>query len=519
MDGLQPASEPQSRDPTLLAVMRGYAARTPDAPCVTFGDETSSFAELDTRSDRLAGLLEQSGVGPGDRVAILSHNSPVFYELFFACAKIAAIMMPLNWRLSAREITSILADGEPQLILASAELEHLLPADPAPTILLGQEFEDRLSATSPGDLRPDPDPASAGVLLYTSGTTGQPKGVVLSHRALSFSARIAPHAWDFDSASVNLVGMPLFHIGGIGYGMMALTQGGQTVLLREAEPALILAAINRHRVTHAFFVPTVIQRLVEAVEQGAPPPRSLKLIVYGAAPIGEALLRRALAAFGCGFSHAYGMTESAGTIVSLHARDHDPDGPQAARLRSCGRPFPWVEIALVDPSTGRRVADGEIGEILIRSPMIMTGYWRKKAETEAVLTSDGWFHSGDAAVRDADGFLYIRDRYKDMIVSGGENIYPAEIEHVLQAHPSIAEVVVIGIPHAQWGETPRACVVVGPGETPDEAALIAFARDQLARYKCPTSVRFMDSFPRNASGKILKHELRALAAQEQETQS
>ena len=498
-------------DVTLLDVLRDHAARTPDAPCLSFGEATIVFAELEAWTDRIAAFLEQRGVESGDRVAILSHNAPAFYALLFACAKISAIMLPLNWRLSAREIAAIIADGKPSVVLASDKLAYLLPGDcdaPVPLAML-----EELPASAIRETSPDPD--ATAVILYTSGTTGQPKGAMLSHRALGYSARIAPHAWDFDAASVNLVGMPLFHIGGIGYGMMALTQGGHTVLTREADPALILATIDRWQVTHAFFVPTVIQRLVELVEAGAAPPRSLRLLVYGAAPIGETLLRRAIAAFGCGFSHAYGMTESAGTIVSLPARDHDPDGPHADRLRSCGRAFPWVEIALVDPVSGVPVPEGEIGEIRIRSPMLMSGYWRKPAETAAAIDAEGWFHSGDAATRDADGCIFIRDRYKDMIVSGGENIYPAEIEHVLQAHPSVAEVVVIGVPHPTWGETPRACVVAAPGEPADEAALIAFARERLARYKCPSSVHFMESFPRNASGKVLKHELRAQAAAEE----
>ena len=497
-------------DVTLLDVLRDHAARTPDAACLSLGEETLGFAGLDAWSDRIATFLEQRGVGPGDRVAILSHNAPIFYALLFACAKISAIMLPLNWRLSAREIAAILTDGEPRLVLASDELVHLLPVHCDTPVQLARL--EKLPASGMRNSSPDPD--ATAVILYTSGTTGQPKGAMLSHRALGYSARIAPFAWHFGAASVNLVGMPLFHIGGIGYGMMALTQGGHTVLTRDADPALILATIDRWQVTHAFFVPTVIQRLVELVEAGAPPPRSLQLLVYGAAPIGATLLRRAIVTFGCGFSHAYGMTESAGTIVSLPACDHDPDGPHADRLRSCGRAFPWVEIALIDPASGGPVPEGEIGEIRIRSPMLMSAYWRKPAETAAAIDDGGWFHTGDAATRDADGFIYIRDRYKDMIVSGGENIYPAEIEHVLQAHPAVAEVVVIGVPHATWGETPQACVVVAPGELADEAALIAFVRDRLARYKCPSSVRFMVAFPRNASGKVLKHELRASAAAE-----
>lgn len=495
---------------TLLDMLEGYADRTPKAPCLSFGNDTIDFRELDGWSDRIAAFLEESGVRAGDRVAILSHNAPVCFALLFACAKISAIMMPLNWRLSAREIAGILADGEPALVLASDELAELLASRDVKPVRLGTL--DALPAAERSDRRAEAD--APALILYTSGTTGQPKGAVLSHRALGYSARIAPFAWGFDAGSVNLVAMPMFHIGGIGYGMMALTQGGQTVLMRDSDPALLLAAMDRYQVTHAFFVPTVIQRLVELVEAGATPPRPLKLLVYGAAPIGEKLLRRAIAAFGCGFSHAYGMTESAGTIVSLPATDHDPDGPNAERLRSCGRAFPWVEIALVDPASSRAVSEGEIGEIRIRSPMLMDGYWRKPAETAAALDAEGWFHSGDAATRDADGYLFIRDRYKDMIVSGGENIYPAEIEHVLQAHPDVAEIVVIGVPHPKWGETPQACVVPAPGATIDEAALIAFARQHLARYKCPTSVRVLEALPRNASGKVVKQELRVLAAKE-----
>ena len=497
-------------DVTLLDTLRGYAARTPGAPCLSFGGVTIDFKGLDAWSDRIAAFLDERGIGGGDRVAILSHNAPVCYALLFACAKISAIMMPVNWRLSAREIAAILADGDPTVVLASDELGHLLPPDGVTPVRL--DALDALPAAEvPCRL---PGPGAPAVILYTSGTTGQPKGAVLSHRALGYSAQIAPYAWDFDADSVNLVAMPMFHIGGIGYGVMALTQGGHTVLMRDSDPLLILETMDRYQVTHAFFVPTVIQRLVELVEAGASPPRSLKLLVYGAAPIGEKLLRRAIAAFGCGFSHAYGMTESAGTIVSLPAAEHDPDGPNAGRLRSCGRSFPWVEIALVDPATDHAVPDGEIGEIRIRSPMVMSGYWRKPAETAAALDAEGWFHSGDAATRDVDGFLFIRDRYKDMIVSGGENIYPAEVEHVLQSHPAVAEVVVIGVPHATWGETPQACVILVPGATVWETSLIAFAQERLARYKCPTSVRFLRGFPRNASGKVLKRELRALASAE-----
>jgi long-chain acyl-CoA synthetase len=348
------------------------------------------------------------------------------------------------------------------------------------------------------------------LLLYTSGTTGVPKGVLISQANLSYVARMAREAWAFTADSVNLVAMPLFHIGGIGYGMMALSQGGHTVLLDKLDSASIAATIERHGVTHAFFVPTVVQRLVDHVEAGGIAPKGLRRILYGAAPIGEPLLRRALAAFGCEFSHAYGATETAGTVISLPPAEHDPDGPTPERLRSCGKPLPWVELRLVDPATELSTPPGEVGEIRIRSGMVMLGYWRKPQETAAAVTPDGWLRTGDAAYRDADGFVFIHDRYKDMIVSGGENVYPTEIENVLGAHPDVGQVAVIGVPHAKWGETPRAYVVPRVGAQPEEAEMIAYTRAHLAHYKCPTSIRFVGALPQNASGKILKKDLRAL---------
>jgi long-chain acyl-CoA synthetase len=373
------------------------------------------------------------------------------------------------------------------------------------------ETLDRLTADASPEFAPRAvDPDAPTLLLYTSGTTGMPKGVLISQTNLSYVERMAREIWAFDAASINLVAMPLFHIGGIGYGMMALSQGGHTVLLDRLDPPSIVETVNRHGVTHSFFVPTVVQRLVDNVEAGGEAPRGLKRILYGAAPIGEPLLRRALALFGCEFSHAYGATETAGTVISLPPDQHDPDGPIPERLRSCGRPLPWVELTLVDPATGQPVATGEVGEIRIRSGMVTQGYWRKPDETAAAITADGWLKTGDAAYRDDDGYVFIHDRYKDMIVSGGENVYPTEIENVLGAHPAVGQVAVIGVAHPKWGETPRAYVVPRAGATPDEAEMIAFTRARLAHYKCPTSIRFVAELPQTASGKILKKDLREI---------
>lgn len=493
----------------LLSLLRTHAAQTPDAPCLTFGTETLSFGQLNARASSVANALQARGVQSGDRVALIARNTPAHFELFFGCAKAGAIFLPINWRLSAREIAGILADGAPALLIVEGDLQDLLEeASGLPgTIALADypAWRDAATGEDAGRLPAADDPL---LILYTSGTTGLPKGAVLSHDNLSYLARMARELWGFTENSVNLVAMPLFHIGGIGYAMTGLSQGGHTILMQQVVPAEIIAAIRDRRVTHGFFVPTVIQMLLAVPGVEGMDLTSLDRILYGAAPIGETVLKRAIEVFGCGFSHAYGMTETAGTVVTLAPEDHDPDGPLAHRLRSCGLAMAWNELAIVDPATGNPVASGEVGEIRIRSKVNMLGYWNKPQETATTITPDGWLCTGDAAWQDADGYVYIHDRFKDMIVSGGENIYPTEIENVLYDHPAVAAVAVIGVPHERWGETPKAFIVARPGILPTEAELIAFTRHRLAHYKCPTSIAFVTALPQNASGKILKKDMR-----------
>ena len=493
----------------LLSLLRTHASQTPDAPCLTFGTETLSFGQLNARASSVANALQARGVQSGDRVALIARNTPAHFELFFGCAKAGAIFLPINWRLSAREIAGILADGAPALLIVEGDLQDLLAeASGLPgTIALADypAWRDAATGEDAGRLPAADDPL---LILYTSGTTGLPKGAVLSHDNLSYLARMARELWGFTASSVNLVAMPLFHIGGIGYAMTGLSQGGHTILMQQVVPAEIIAAIRDRRVTHGFFVPTVIQMLLAVPGVEGMDLTSLDRILYGAAPIGETVLKRAIEVFGCGFSHAYGMTETAGTVVTLAPEDHDPDGPLAHRLRSCGLAMAWNELAIVDPATGNPVASGEVGEIRIRSKVNMLGYWNKPQETAKTITPDGWLCTGDAAWQDADGYVYIHDRFKDMIVSGGENIYPTEIENVLYDHPAVAAVAVIGVPHERWGETPKAFIVARPGILPTEAELIAFTRHRLAHYKCPTSIAFVTALPQNASGKILKKDMR-----------
>lgn len=499
---------------SIAELIRQHAAHSPEAPCLTFEERTLDYRELDARGSRVANALSEAGVSAGERVAIIARNSPVFYELMFGCAKSGVVFVPINWRLSSREVAAILDDATPRIVFSGSEQFALLPdgvRDSATCLNVEAQYPQWRDAAPAIDPQHQIDLDASFALLYTSGTTGSPKGVMISQRNLSYSALMARDVWRFTTTSVNLVAMPLFHIGGLGYGMMALSQGGHTVLLQQPAPALVLEAIQKHRATHAFFVPTVIQSLVNAEGVDAMELSSLRLIVYGASPISESLLLRAIEVFGCGFSHAYGLTETTGTVVALLPEEHDPGGPNAPRLRSCGRAVPWAELGLFDPTTAERVPVGAVGEIWIRSGMTTRGYWRKPAETAAALRSDGWLRTGDAASQDSEGYVYIRDRFKDMIVSGAENVYPAEVENVLSEHPGVAEAAVIGIPHERWGETVKAVVVAKAGVTVTDSELIAFARERLAHYKCPTSVDLVSSLPKSASGKILKRELRRMA--------
>jgi acyl-CoA synthetase (AMP-forming)/AMP-acid ligase II len=495
---------------SILDLVRSHAAQAPDAPCLSFEMATLSYRDLHARASRVANALARQGVKAGDRVALIARNSPAHYELLFGCGMIGAILLPVNWRLAPGEVAGILADAEPSLLLVEADFRHLL-ADAelsAPTLDLHSDFPDWRDAAAAVDTGRPIAPDAPALMLYTSGTTGRPKGAVLSHENLSYMNRMAGELWHFTADSVNLAAMPLFHIGGIGYSLSAFGVGGHTVLMQQVNPAEIVEAIRRYRVTHGFFVPTVIQMLLEVPGVAEMDLGSLKCMLYGGAPIGEAVLKRAIELFRCGFIHCYGMTETAGTVITLVPEDHDPGGPLAHRLRSCGLPMPWVELALVDPETDQAVQTGAVGEIRIRSKVNMLGYWNKPEESAKTIKPDGWLCTGDAAWQDDDGYVYIHDRFKDMIVSGGENIYPTEIENVLYDHPGVAAAAVIGVAHERWGETPRAFVVARDGVRPSEAELIAFTRERLAHYKCPTSVAFVSALPQNASGKILKKEMR-----------
>jgi long-chain acyl-CoA synthetase len=318
----------------------------------------------------------------------------------------------------------------------------------------------------------------------------------------------ADSMFDIDHASVNLVGLPTFHIGGAGYALVGMAQGCHTILIRDFDPAAVLAALREHRVTNAFFVPAMLAAMSVVPDATEGDYSSLRSISYGASPITDENLKVSLRTFRCGFVQVYGMTETTGAITQLTAGDHDPEGPRSHLLRSAGKPFARVEIRIVDPDTGKDRPIGEIGELWTRSRQNMLGYWKNDEATAETVTEEGWLRTGDAGYIDQAGYIFLTDRVKDMVVSGGENVYPVEVENVLSAHPAIADVAVIGVPDDKWGETVKAVVVLKPGSKADPAAVISFARERIAHFKCPTSVDFIDVLPRNPSGKVLKRELR-----------
>jgi acyl-CoA synthetase (AMP-forming)/AMP-acid ligase II len=481
---------------TVAEVLRWRARRHPDFPLTWFQGRSRSFAEVNGSSSSLAGgLVARLNIEPGDRVAVLDKNSDDYLELIFALDKAGAVMVPVNWRLTSREVAQVVNDADPKVLVVGEELRGAASDVTCPVLGFGE-----LPREGEDPCRDQEDAVTWQ--LYTSGTTGIPKGAMLTNRNLL--GLIGPLGFEIPElveGSRSLVAMPLYHIGGCGWALAAITYGATAVVIREVVPPALLEVMVEQRVETGFLVPAVMLFMSQIPGVEKADLSALKNVVYGASPISQDLLRRSIEVFRCRFTQVYGLTETTGAITALRHEDHVGE-----RLLSCGRASFGNEMKAVDP-LGEEVPTGEIGEIVYRGAGLMAGYWRKPQETADAIR-DGWFHTGDAGTVDQDGFIYIRDRIKDMIVSGGENIYPAELESVLAGHPAVADVAVIGVPDDRWGETVKAIVVLRPGASLGDEELIEWSRERLAGYKRPRSVDFIDSIPRNPSGKILKRELR-----------
>lgn len=491
-----------------------------DSTALEFDTERVSYAQLVKRSCQVANGLIAAGVAHGDRVAVMDKNSHRYLELLLGCSLAGAVPVGVNWRLAPPEVTYIINDANAPVLfcgLAFAELIAGIRDDlPAVHTLIATDFDhaqwagyeqwrDRQSTDYPS-VQVSPDDTM--IQLYTSGTTGHPKGAELTHKNLLDSLDAVDAAnggwYDWQQTDVNMVCMPMFHIAGVNWALLGLLTGARNLILADVDLDLILTLIEREGVSRVLFVPAVILFLMQYPATQQTNFASLKQVTYGASPIPEELLKQAMAVFGCDLIQIYGLTETSGATSHMSAEDHRRGGD---RLRSCGRANPGVEVQIRDDND-KPLPQGEIGEIVTRGRGIMKGYWNA-AEKTAEAFRNGWFHTGDAGYFDADGYLYIHDRIKDMIISGGENIYPAEVESALFSHPDIADVAVIGIPDQKWGETVHAVIVPAPGKTPpDLTAVQTFSRPLLAGYKVPRSVEVADALPRNPSGKILRRQLR-----------
>jgi long-chain acyl-CoA synthetase len=506
--------------PVFGDAVRATAAAFPDKPALIDADHSLTFNDINVRMNRLANGLAALGAQPGERVAVLARNRPEAFEAYGA-SKSGLIVLPLNWRLARDELLHPLTDGEPTVILAAPEFADLIDdlRSQLPFVRFCIRFgsssagwtgyEDLLAQCSPAEPKVKVTSSDLLCLMYTSGTTGKPKGAMLTHGGLMRNCRAAAD-WmlGLRSSDVALAAMPLFHVGGMWYHLFpAYVSGCTTILAPEFAPENILALMEKHGVSYSHFVPTMIGALLNHPNVAKTDLSKLRIIYYAASTMPVEVLRQAMATFPhCEFMQGYGSTE-AGMVTALTAEDHRQaaaSDDRKALLFSCGRPLHCEVDILGADSIG-------IGEIAVRSDRSMTGYWRNPTATNAVLNG-GWLRTGDLGTLDKDGYLTIADRKHDMIVSGGENIYPREVEDALAQDPCVLEAAVFGLPDPHWVEKVAAAVVLRPGHfsTPDE--IRGRIRSRLAGYKCPKQIFVCDDLPKSGAGKVLKKQLRQIFA-------
>jgi acyl-CoA synthetase (AMP-forming)/AMP-acid ligase II len=504
----------------LTQVLHKACRERPESIATVCGDRRRTYRQLVERVARLAGALRDLGVQPGDRVSMLSFNSDYFIEYLYGTLWSGAAVNPINIRWAAPEIAFSLHDCNTRILLVDDPFAHMIESlrlqSPglSAVIYVGDgtapadalDYEALLSGATPAR-----DSMSGGrdlaAVLYTGGTTGHPKGVMLSHESLGINALATLAAAPRASPVVALHAAPLFHVAGITFVLQIGLRLARHVLMRTFDPVEALRLIEAEGVAETFMVPTMIRRLLEEEDFNHRDLSSLRTLLYGAAPIDPSLqaqLLRALPNLEC--TQLYGQTEAASAVTALPPEYHQLDTAYADKRGSAGRPISTAEVRIVDV-TGAELPTGQVGEICLRGPTVMLGYWNQP-ELTAAAVRDGWLHSGDLGYLDADGFLYIVDRLKDMIISGGENVYSSEVEKALLSHREVAMCAVIGVPDERWGERVHAVVVRQADGTVTEAELTAHCKKLIAGYKCPRSMEFRDELPLSAAGKLLKHVLR-----------
>ena len=493
-----------------------WAASKPDAEAIRVGARSWTWSEFAARIRRNAAAQLATGLRAGDRIVSYDKNHPFCLETTFACTLTGTANAVVNFRLAPPEVAYIINDSRASVVLVGHEFVPVLESirDQLPhvrrVIVVGGEQDEYEAWLAGSEPLADATPVDAGetfLQLYTSGTTGFPKGAMITQHGMTAHAQAMEDSVSMDEQSVSMVAMPLFHVGGSSWALATMYYGARQLIIRDINPPALVEEMIEQGVTHTFIVPAIFGFLLQVPGIADRDWSRLKGLVYGASPMPLPLLRKSMAAFPADFYQVYGMTEASGAVTVLMPDAHR-DTANEHRLVSAGRPLKGVEIVAADPATGEPLGPGEVGEIMVRTEQLMGGYWGKPDASEQAV-ADGWLHSGDAGYVDEAGFVFISDRVKDMIISGGENIYPAEIERVIGEHPSVADVAVIGVPDEKWGEVGKAIVVATPGASVDAQELLALAKSNLAGFKVPKSVEVIAEMPRNATGKILKKDLRA----------
>ena len=506
-------------EPTFLDDRLAHWAQVkPDGEAIAYLGRSFTWAQFNDRVRRLAGALADRGIGRGDVIAFLDKNHPACVETTLAAASLGAATAIINFRLAGDEMDYVLNDCGAKLIIVGAELkgsidairdrlthvEHVIEVTPEGTD--GDEYEAILAAATPRGRGADVSPDDVCVIMYSSGTTGNPKGIRLSQANL-VAHTVNSNTFEFEADDKSMVSMPLFHVGGSSYMQFGIHAGIPSVMTREVDGASMAGAMLAGA-TRTFLVPAVLAKVMEMGPDAVKLFSRLRTFVYGASPMPPTLLRQALMEFpDTEFVQVYGLTEVCGAVTQLSPEAHRDDS-RPERLTSAGQPMRQVEVRVVNPDTLEDVPQGQPGELWFRTPQLMESYHNKPEATREAITEDGWFRTGDIGRVDDGGFVFVEDRLKDMIISGGENIYSVEVERALTDHPAVGDAAVFGIPDDKWGESVKAVVELSAGQEASPEELIAWCKDKLAGYKCPRSVDIMEVLPRNPTGKLLKKDLR-----------